>query len=326
MLATLVRNTRRSALAVLVASVVPPLAAQSAWPDRPVRIIVPSSPGASGDSVARLIGDRLSRALGQSVVIDNRGGGGGNIGTRMVAEAKGDGYTLLVTGNNHPMNVSLFSNPGYKLDDFVPIVELTRGPSVFVAALNAPFDSLQGLIDKARAAPGTIAYGSPGIGLPSHIAFELFQRHVGIALAHAPYKGSGPSLTDAVSGQIAVVSSTLAAALPHIKAGKLRALAVTSEQRWPSLPDTPTVTEATGKPFSHLTWLGMLAPKGTPPSVVDRLNAEVDKTLADPALRAQIETMGTLPVGGSSAAFHKAIEAEAVTSRNLIQSAGLRAE
>lgn len=319
-------KARRLAFVVLVAGAVPPLAAQSAWPDRSVKIVVPSSPGASGDSVARLIGDRLSRTLAQPVVVDNRGGGGGNIGTRLVAEAKGDGYTLLITGNNHPMNVSLFSNPGYKLNDFVPIVELTRGPSVFVAALNAPFDSLQGLMDKARAAPGTIAYGSPGIGVPSHIAFELFQRHVGITLAHAPYKGSGPSLTDAVSGQIAVVSSTLAAALPHIKAGKIRALAVTSEQRWPSLPDTPTVAEVTGKPFSHLTWLGMLAPRGTPTRVVNRLNTEVNQALADPALRAQIETMGTLPVGGTSAAFHKAIEEEAVTSRNLIQSAGLRAE
>lgn len=318
--------SRRVALTALLTGLVPSLSAQPAWPDRPIRFVVPSSPGASGDSVARLIGERLGRALGQPVVVDNKGGGGGNIGTRLVAEAKDDGYTLLVTGNNHPMNVSLFANPGYSLDDFAPVIQLTRGPTVFVAALNAPFHSIQGLIAKAQAAPDDLIYGSPGIGLPSHIAFELFLRHVGVRLAHAPYKGSGPSLTDAIAGQIPVVSATLAAALPHIKAGKLRALAVTSEERWPELPEVPTVSEATGKPFKHLTWLGLLAPKGTPPAVINRLNAELSKALADPALRTHIEAMGTLPVGGTPAEFRQAIEAEARSSRELVRSAGLRAE
>lgn len=302
------------------------LPAHAAWPDKPVKIVVPSSPGGSADAVARLVGDRLGRALGQPVIVDNKGGGGGNIATEAVAKAAPDGYTLLLTGNNHTINVSLFAKPPYRLDDFVPVIELTRGPSVFVAANNAPFGSLRELLTKARAAPGTIAYGSPGIGLPSHIAFELFQRDTGTQLVHAPYKGSGPSLADAVGGQIPMVSSTLAAAMPHIKAGKIKALAVTSAERWPSLPDVPTVAEVTGTSYSHLTWLGILAPKGTPPEIVARLSTALDKILKDPEVKANLELQGTNPVGGSAQAFQKMIDEEYLSSKALIQSAKLRAD
>lgn len=301
-------------------------AAPQSWPERPIKIVVPSQPGGSADAVARLLGDRLARAVGQPVIIENRGGGGGNIAAEAVAKATADGYTLLYTGNNHPLNTFLFNKVPYKLDDFVAISEIQRGPSVFVAATNASFDSLRGLINAAKAKPASIAFGSPGIGLPSHIAFELFERHAGISMVHAPYKGSGPSLADAVGGQIPVVSSTLAAAMPQIKAGKLRALAVTSEQRWPSIPEVPTVAEVTGKPFAHLTWLGLLAPKATPSAVVTRLNTEVNKILTEPGVRTSIEAMGTLPVGGTSAAFQKVIDDEAGASKSLVQSAGLRAD
>lgn len=301
-------------------------AAPQSWPERPIKIVVPSQPGGSADAVARLVGDRLARAVRQPVIIENRGGGGGNIAAEAVAKAPADGYTLLYTGNNHPLNIYLFNKVPYKLDDFVAIAEVQRGPSVFVAATNTPFDSLRGLINAAKAKPASIAFGSPGIGLPSHIAFELFERHAGISMIHAPYKGSGPSLADAVGGQIPVVSSTLAAALPQIKAGKLRALAVTSEQRWPSLPEVPTVAEVTGKPFAHLTWLGLLAPKATPSTVVTRLNAEVSKILTEPSVRNTIEAMGTLTVGGTSAAFQRVIDDEAAASKALVQSAGLRAD
>lgn len=299
--------------------------AQAAWPEKPIRIVVPSSPGGSADAVARMVGDRLSRKLGQSVVVENKGGGGGNIATDIVAKAAADGYTLLLTGNNHTVNVSLFKPAPYALSDFAPVIELTRGPSVFVAANNAPYDTLGQLIDAAKAAPGTIAFGGPGIGLPSHIAFEMFVHATGIKMIHVPYRGSGPSMSDAIGGQIPIVAATLAAGMPHIKAGKLKALAVTSEQRWPSLPQVPTVAESIGKPFQHLTWLGILAPKGTPTDIVELLNKEINTVLQDPGMKETLATMGTNPVGGTSAAFNSMLEEDAKVAALLIHETGLKA-
>jgi len=320
-------NPRRACLLAIAAGALAlALPAQAVYPDKPIRIVVPSSPGGGADAVGRIVGDRLGRALGHPVIIDNKGGGGGNIATEAVAKAPADGYTLLLTGNNHALNVYLFAKPPYKLDDFVPVVELTRGPSVFVAANTAPFGTLQELITQARQTPGTIAFGGPGIGLPSHIAFELFERSAGISMVHVPYKGSGPALADVMGGQIPVVASTLSAALSQVKAGKMKALAVTSDKRWPGLPNTPTVAEVIGKPFVHMTWLGILAPKGTPAPIVAQLNAELDKILADPAIKASLEALGTTAVGGTPADFQKAIDEEAVLSKALVQSAKLRAE
>jgi tripartite-type tricarboxylate transporter receptor subunit TctC len=312
--------------AVSIALLACGLPVQAAWPDKPIKIVVPSSPGGGADAIARLIGDRLSRSTGQPVIIDNRGGGGGNIATEYVAKAAPDGYTLLFTGNNHTINVSLFAKPPYKLDDFTPVIELTRGPSVFVAANNAPFDTLREMIAAARSKPDTMAYGSPGIGLPSHIAFELFQRDAGVKLVQVPYKGSGPSLADAMGGQIPVVTATLSAGLPHVKSGKVKALAVTSPERWPALPDVPTVAEVIGKPYAHLTWFGLLAPKGTPEAIITRLNADVAKILKDADVKASIEAQGTNTVGGSPASFQKMIDDEYSSSKALIQSAKLRAD
>ncbi len=318
---------RRLAAALLTALSVLAMPALAAWPERPIKIVVPSSPGGSADAIARLVGDRLGRVLGQPVVVENRGGGGGNIATDAVAKSPADGYTVLMTGNNHTLNVSLFAKAPYKLDDFAPVIELTRGPSVFVVrASPAPFTDLKDLVAKAKAAPGTIGYGSPGVGLPSHIAAEMFARAAKITLVHVPYRGSGPSLSDAIGGQIPIVSSTLAAAMPHIRSGKLKALAVTSASRWPSLPDVPTAAELVAPGYSHLTWLGFLVPKGTPDDVVTRLNAEVGKILADPEVKASLEAQGTAAVGGSPAAFGKMLADEAVASKALVQSAGLRAE
>ncbi|MFW7342161.1 tripartite tricarboxylate transporter substrate binding protein [Pollutimonas sp. H1-120] len=303
-----------------------PASVRAAWPEKPLRIVVPSSPGGSADAVARMVGDRLSRTLGQPVVVEDKGGGGGNIATDIVAKSAADGYSLLLTGNNHTVNVSLFKPAPYQLSDFAPIIELTRGPSVFVAANNAPYDTLSDLIKAAKANPGSIPFGSPGIGLPSHIAFEMFAHTTGIKMIHAPYRGSGPSLSDAAGGQIPIVTATLAAAMPLIKAGKLKALAVTSEERWPSLSEVPTVTEVIGQAFQHLTWLGVLAPAGTPEAVIKKLNTEINAVLQDPKIKATLDTLGTNPVGGSNEAFHQMIENEARTSATLIQNAGIKTE
>lgn len=319
------RHVLASILAATTAVFVQP-AQPATYPERPVKLVVPSSPGGGADALARLVGERLTRALGQTVLVENKGGGGGNIATEAVAKAPADGYTLLLTGNNHTINVSLFAKPPYKLDDFTPIIELVRIPSVFVSATNAPFSSLAELLTQAKAAPDTISYGSPGIGLPSHIAFEMFKHEAKVNLVHVPYKGSGPSLADALGGQIPVVSSTLAAAMSHINGGKLKALAVTSDTRWPSLPDVPTVGEVIGKPFSHLTWLGVLAPKGTPDAVVARLNTEMNKIISDPEVRANLEKAGNTIAGGTMVEFRNMIDQDARTSKALVESAKLRAD
>lgn len=322
----LARAALVTAGALLAANPAPALA--DAYPSKPIRIVVPSSPGGSADAIIRIVGERLGAALGQPVVIENKGGGGGNIATVNVAKAPADGYTVLMTGNNHTLNVSLFANPPYRLDEFVPVIELTRGPSVFVSAAAAPgspIRTLPELVARARAQPGKLTYGSPGVGLPSHVAMEMFAQAAGIRLAHAPYKGAGPSLTDVMGGQIPLVTATLAAAMPHFKGGRIVPLAVTSEQRWPGLPDVPTVAESGYPGYAHMTWLGLLVPKGTPTAVVARLNAETAKVLAEPQIRTRLDALGTTAVGGSAQAFGKMLADEATAARDLVRSAGLRA-
>lgn len=321
------RYLRPLLLAASLAALAPAAAiAADSYPERPIRVVVPSSPGGSADFVARLVSEGLGKKLGQTVIVENRGGGGGNIATEAVRSSSADGYTLLLTGNNHTLNVHLFSNPPYSMDDFKTVVELTHGPSVLVASTSAPFNTLEELITQAKAQPGQIPFGSPGIGLPSHVAAELFQRAAGIELVHVPYRGSGPSLADAMGGQIPLVSSTLAAALPNINAGKLRALAVTSEARRPELPDVPTVQEALNQPFSHLTWLGILAPAGTPETVLSKLNTAFNEVLADTKVKDAIIAQGTQPQGGSRQDFQAMLEEESAMSKALVQSAGLKAE
>jgi len=297
----------------------------AAYPDKPIRIVVPSAPGGSGDAIARMIGERLGAALGQPVVVENKGGGGGNIATVAVAKSPADGYTLLLSGNNHTINLLLFAKPPYQLDDFAPVTELTRGPSVFVAATNAPFRSLKELVERARASPGRIVYGSPGIGFPSQIAMEMFAHGHKIALVHAPYKGAGPSLTDVMGGQVPLVTSTLAAAMGHLKGGKLVPLAVTSPERWPGLPEVPTVAESGLPGYAHMTWLGLFVPKGTPPQVIALLQRESAKALGDPQLRARLEAMGTTAVGSTPEAFQKMLADEARSAADVVRASGLRA-
>ncbi|MFT3778726.1 MAG: tripartite tricarboxylate transporter substrate binding protein [Ottowia sp.] len=301
-----------------------PLWAQN-WPQRPVRIVVPIAPGGAADANARMVAERLSRALGQQVFVENKPGGAGNVGIQ-AAKSAHDGHTFLFTGNNYPVNVTLLPQSAYQLDDFVPVIELARGPSVLVASPNAAFGSLRELIDQARASPGRIAYGSPGIGVPSHIACELFQYVAKIKLLAIQYRGSGPALLDAVAGQIPLAACTLAAAMPHIKAGKLKALAVTSSARWESAPDIPTVTEIIQVDCTHLTWHGILAPRGTPADVVALMNAEINKVLEAPALREALASQGMNASGGTPQVMGQMILDEYTSSKELIKAAGIKAE
>lgn len=320
-------TSRYVLLAALAAAVTGFFPAQAApFPDKPIRIVVPSSPGGSADAVARIVGARLSSSIGQAVVIENRGGGGGNIAAMAVANAAPDGYTLLLGANYLTDNPALYRTLPYRADDFLPVVEVTRGPSVFVAGPSAPFKTLPELIARAKAEPGAISYGIAGIGLPGHIAVESFAYAAKIRLSHVAYKGSGPALMDTMAGQIPMASATLVAAMPHIQSGKLKALAVTSAARWPSLPNVPTVAESGLPGYSHLTWLGLLAPKGTPAPVVTYLNREVGKILAHPEIKSKLELQGMTPVGGSVEALRQMMSTEFVASRDLVRKAQLTAQ
>ena len=318
---------RRLALAALSTSIaIPALAQESAYPTKPIHIVVIVAPGGSADAVARLVGEGLSQKLGQPVVVENKPGAGGNLASQAVARSPADGYTLLLTANNHTINTELFANPGYSLDDFVPISALMQGPSVIAVPANSKYKTLRDLLADAHRNPGALAYGSAGIGTPSHIAGELLQRAAGIQLTHVAYKGSGPSITDAIGGQIPIVIASLVAAMPQVEAGRLRALAVTSNKRWPTSPDVPAASEFDMPGYEHMTWLGLFAPKGAPSAIVKRLNAEVQAVLDQTSLKDRIAKLGGSVVRQDQADFAAVIQKDYETSVRLVHEAKLKAE
>jgi tripartite-type tricarboxylate transporter receptor subunit TctC len=269
--------------------------AQAKFPNRPITLVVPTPPGGSTDFTARLIAEPLSRALGQPVVVDNRAGASGNIGNALVARAKPDGYTLLVSYSGYQVgNPHLFKKSGWDpIKDFAPVAMLTRAPQVVAASMNVPANSLGELIAYAKANPGKVNYASSGNGSIQHIAGELFKQLTGTFITHIPYRGSGPAVTDLLGGQVELHITTPASVVNHIKAGKLKALAVTSAERLPALPQVPTATEAGLKGFTLDSWFALYAPAGTPPEVVQQLNAEVAKILAQPDVKRKAEEAGT---------------------------------
>lgn len=322
----MVNLDRRLALCALGLAIAGGAAAQDSFPNKPIHIVVIVAPGGSADAVARMVGDGLTQRIGQPVVVENKPGAGGNLASQTVARAPADGYTLLLTANNHTVNPSLFANPGYGVDDFVPVAALMQGPSVIAVPAASKYRSFADLLADARRSPASVAYGSAGIGTPSHIAGEMLQRAAGVQLTHVAYRGSGPSITDAVGGQLPVVISSLVAAMPQVEAGKLRALAVTSKKRWPTSPDVPAVSEFGMPDYEHMTWLGLFAPKGTPAPVVARLNAEVQAVLAQPALKDRIAKLGGSVVPEDAVAFGNTIQKDYVAATKLVRDAKIKAE
>lgn len=296
------------------------------FPSKPVRIVVIVAPGGSADALARIVAEGLTARLGQPVLVENKPGAGGNVATQAVARSAADGYTLLLTANNHTINPSLFASAGYGIDDLLPVAQLMEGPSVIAVAANSRFNTLPELLDEARLKPSTIAFGSAGIGVPSHIAGEMLQRAADVKLVHVAYRGSGPSITDAIGGQVPVVIASLVAAMPQIESGKLKALAVTSQKRWPTVPNIPAAAEFGMPVYEHMTWLGLFAPKGTPAPVVARLNAEVRAVLADEAVKARVTKLGGAVGQKSVAAFEDMIRKDYALSTRLVTDAKLKAE
>ena len=328
--------TRRSVLsaAALVLSWSGAVAlAQTAWPNKPVKILVPFTPGGTTDILARAIAPDLSKAFGQQFVVENKGGAGGNLGTEVVAKSPGDGYTLLMgTVGTHGINRALYAKLPYDpFKDFAPITLVAGVPNVMVvnaekAAANK-INTVNDFIKYAKANPGKLNMASSGNGTSIHLAGELFKSQTGTFMAHIPYRGSGPALLDLAAGNMDVMFDNLPSAMQLIKGGKLKALAVTSAQRSAALPDVPTVEEAAGlQGFEASSWFGLLAPAGPPPDVINRIQQEVAKSLATPAMKERLATLGAIPSGNPPAQFAALIESEHKQWAEVVKASGAKVD
>jgi tripartite-type tricarboxylate transporter receptor subunit TctC len=319
-------GSRSIAIIVSAIVVVSSPALAEVYPDNPVRVVVAYAPGGGADIIARLISQKLSERLGQQFVIFNSSGAGGAIGAGVAAHAKPDGYTLLL-GQTAEMAIlpNLMSNLQYDpVKDFAPIAQVTAYPYVIAVNKDLPVHSLQELIAYARAHPGDLNYGTPGIGSSAHLAVELFAHHVGIKLTHIPFRGSGPAIVAAISGVVQVIFGDAASTTPQVAAGQLRALAVTASQRSPKLPDVPTVAEAGVSGYEVAAWHGYFAPIGVKPEILEKLNHEINEILKDPAMRDRLTQDGIEAVGGTPDAFAAHLKDELSQWGKIAKEAGIK--
>jgi tripartite-type tricarboxylate transporter receptor subunit TctC len=318
---------RSTVLLALCATAPSAASAADAYPTRPVRMIVAYPPGGGTDIVGRMMAQKLGEAFAQTVVIDNRGGATGNIGTELAARANPDGYTLLM-GNVAPnaINVSLFKKLPYDpVKDFAPVSLVAITPNILVVNPAVPVKTVKDLIALAKAKPGVLNFPSAGVGSSSHLAGELLKILAKVDMVHVPYKGGGPALIDTISGQMQVMFATMPAAMPHVKSGKVRPVAVTTDKRSQTLPELPTIAE-TVKGYEASTWYGLLAPAGTSPAIVTRLHQDVVKILATPDTREKLVAQGFEPVGNRPAEFGAYIKSEIAKWERVIREAGIKAE
>jgi len=314
-------------LAILLALPAAVLAQPRDFPQRPIRIIVPVPPGGSVDATARVLAPKLSESLGQSVVIDNRGGASTNIGMEMVARAPADGYTLLANTAPLVANPALFPKLAFSPEkDFAPLSLVVTGPSVVVAHPSVPVTNLAGLVALAKAKPGSINYSSSGAGTLTHLGAELFKYLSGTNIVHVPYKGGGPALAAVMAGEIDITFQTPLAAAGQIKAGRLRALAVTAHKRLEMLPEVPTTGESGMPKYEFQSWVGLLAPAATPPAVLRLLNEHIVKAARTPDVAERFAREGADVVAGSAEQFRKVISDETALWGKVIREMGIKAE
>ena len=287
-----------------------PTARAQSYPARPVRVVVPVAAGGANDVTGRIIAQWLSERLGQQFVIENRPGAGTNVGTEAVIRSPADGYTLLISGSNAAINPSLFKALNFNfIRDTAPIGSIVRVPQLMQVNPSVPAKTVPEFIAHAKANPGKIAMGSGGNGSPAHVIGEYFKLMTGTDLTHVPYRGAAPAVTDLIGGQIQVAFTEMATSLGHVKAGKLRALAVTTTARTEALPDVPTLSDFIPG-FEASQWVGLVAPKDTPPAIIERLNTEINAALRDPAIKARFADLGGMVLPGSPADFGKLIRDE----------------
>lgn len=324
---------RKSILActfVIASAVISPsaTAAEAAYPQRPIRLIIPQSPGGASDTVGRVVAQKLGERLGQQIVADNRPGATGNIGAELVAHATPDGYTMLLTAPNLVTSPSLYARTGFDpIRDFAPVSQLTMSPNVFIVHPSFAARNMKELIEVVKAKPRQIDFSSSGHASTQHLAGELLNILTGTQLVHIPYKGGGPALIDLMAGRVPVMVSSLPAAVPQIKAGKVRALAVTSEKRSAALPELPTVAEAAGLPgFEASTWQGFVFPANTPRGIVERVAGETAKVVGAADVRERLRDLGYEPVGSTPAQFAAHIKSELAKWTKVIKAGGIKGE
>ncbi len=327
------RGVLLAAASSLVALAPAAVLAQAAWPTKPVRIVVPFPAGGTTDIVARLLSVELQKAWGQPVVVENRAGAGGSIGTEAVAKSPADGYTLLMgTVGTHSINLPLYTQGGgrlpyHPLNDFAPVTNVAAVPNVMVVPAALPVNTVPEFIAYAKARPGGLNMASSGNGTSIHLAGELFKSLTRTFMVHLPYRGSAPALQDLIAGNTQVMFDNLPSALPHIRSGRLKALAVTSRGRSPALPGVPTIEEAAGLPgFDASAWFGLLAPAGTPREVVNKVQQDVAKILATAEMRERFAAQGALPVGDTPAQFTAFIKGEIDKWSQVVKFSGARVD
>lgn len=312
------------ACAAAIAAAYPCVSSAQNYPERPVTVIVPFSAGGGSDNIARLIVAKLSEKTGKTFIIDNRAGGGTNIGNELAARSSPDGYTILLGQFTLSVNPYLYSNLRYKADAFAPVVHIANAPTVLVVPANSSVKDVPGLIALAKARPGELNYGSGGAGTSVHLAGELFKLSTQTDLMHVPYKGSAPAMTDLIGGQIDMVFDTSTSALAFIKGGKVRAVATAADARLKGLPNVPTFAEQGMEDFDVPAWYGFVAPAGFPEAAAQWINTQVNAILQDPAVAAQLEDIGAIPVGGTPRQMATFMKAQATRWERVIKDSGIK--
>ena len=297
------------------------------YPSKPIRVIVPFAAGGGADIIARIVGQKMTESWGQTVVVENRPGATGNIGTELVAKSPPDGYTLLLTSSALSINPSVFKTIPYDpVKDFAPVTQPGLLPNILVVHPSIPAKTVKELAAIARARPGQMSYASAGAGTGTHLAGEMFKIEAGVDLVHVPYKGGGALIADLLGGQVALTFATLASVMPYIKAGKIRPLAMTMRTRSPGLPNVPTMIESGYKDFEISTWIGILAPAATSRDTVTKLRNEIVRIIALPDVRQRFDDLGILPVGDTPEQFAQHIRSEIAKYAKVAQKAGARVD
>jgi tripartite-type tricarboxylate transporter receptor subunit TctC len=314
-------------VAALAGLVVSPVWGQTGYPSRPIRFVIPFPPGGGLDLMGRMIGQHLAEAWGQQVLVDNRPGAGGQIGTEIVARAPADGYTITIVSSAHTINPSLYRRLPYDtIRDFAPVMQVTAVPHLLVVHPSIPARTLRELIGFIKARPGQLPYASGGVGASTHLAGELFKSMAGVDMVHIPYKGSGPGMVDVIGGQVPVTFGSVPSTIAFVRNGKLRALGLTGAKRSVSAPDVPTIAEAGVPGYEAATWHGILAPQGTPAAIIARFGEEMGRMLALPAVRERLAREGLEIVGGTPEEFAARLRDEVVKWAKVVKAAGMRPE